>query len=206
MQELGVFCGTFNPVHWGHLLLAERARDQFGLSKVLFITSARPPHRHLDLLDGESRHRMVEEAVKENPYFEACRLELDRPGLSFTVDTLRQLTKTYGPEVRLSLLVGGDNISLLNQWNQSGEIFQLCRLLVAPRLVPGEAGERAPVGADLAMIDLTPVPVSSSEIRCRLRQGRSVLYLVPPAVNSLLTAHSYYQTTPNLEQTGLLPG
>lgn len=201
MKELGVFCGTFNPIHWGHLLLAECARDQFDLYKVLFITSARPPHRRSDLLDGEKRHAMVDAAVADNPYFEASRLELDRPDLSYTVDTLKELKLLYGDEVHLSLIVGGDNISSLGEWHKSDEIFKLCRLIAAPRLMPpGDRGREmverlpeAPEGSDCSVIDFPPVSVSSSEIRQRLRQGKSVLYMVPPAVNAILTAEAHYR-------------
>lgn len=93
--EIGVFCGTFNPIHLGHLLIAECARDQFGLEKVFFVTSPRPPHRSTDLLDGEARHLMVSAAVADNPHFEASRLELERSGPSYTSETIRSLLRIY---------------------------------------------------------------------------------------------------------------
>jgi nicotinate-nucleotide adenylyltransferase len=200
LNELGVFCGTFNPVHWGHLLVAECARDQFDLSKVLFITSANPPHRHSDLLDGESRHNLVAAAVADNPYFEASRLELDRSGPSYTVETLAYLHQFYGEKVRLNLIIGGDNLNSLAGWHESERIFKLCRLLAAPRMIPGHETESlhadfAPAAADLSMIALPPIGVSSSEIRHRLRDGKSVLYMVPPSVNEILITQAYYRQT-----------
>lgn len=200
MNELGVFCGTFNPVHWGHLLLAEYARDQFDLGKVLFITCANPPHRYRDLLDGESRHAMVSAAVEDNPYFEASRLELDRSGPSYTVETLEQLKQAYGEKVRLNLIIGGDNLSSLAGWHEAERIFKLCRLLAAPRMIPGHEMESlqddaAPPNAELSVISLPPIGVSSSEVRHRLREGKSVLYMVPPAVNEMLITQAHYRKT-----------
>jgi len=201
VKDLGVFCGTFNPIHWGHLLLAECARDQFELYKVLFITSARPPHRHSDLLDAENRHALVEAAVADNPFFEASRLELDRPHLSYTVETLKELKSEYGKDVRLNLIVGGDNVSSLGQWHKAEEIFKLCRILAAPRLMPPtdrgaelvEQNPGAPEGADCQVIDFPPTSVSSSEIRQRVREGKSVLYMVPAAVNAILITEAHYR-------------
>jgi nicotinate-nucleotide adenylyltransferase len=144
---------------------------------------------------------MVEAAITDNPFFEASRIELDRPQLSYTIDTLRHLHSIYSPDVRLNLIVGGDNVSSLAHWHEAEEIFQLCRFLAAPRLMPqrdtaGELVEEfadAPKGATLAAIDFPPTSVSSSQIRQRLRQGKSVLYMVPPAVNTLLITQAYYR-------------
>lgn len=196
MKELGIFCGTFNPIHWGHLLVAERARDQYQLDKVLFITSGVPPHRHADLLDGQCRHEMVQTAVADNPLFEASRLELDRAGPSYTVDTLRELKQLYGEGVRGNLIVGADNVDSLSQWHEAEQIFRLARLLVAPRQLPPQAKAGKidlPDGAEY--IDFPAVSVSSSEIRERLRRGQSVLYMVPPAVNAILLARGHYRET-----------
>jgi len=201
LKELGLFCGTFNPIHWGHLLIAESARDQFQLDKVLFITCANPPHRHNDLLNMEDRHQMVQAAVSANPCFEASRLELDRPGPSYTVDTLRAVRKNYGLNVRLNLIVGGDNVPQLTQWHDFDEIIQLCRIMVAPRasstpVVTTRSADQEPEGlrgADAVVIDFPPVQISSSSVREHLRQGRSVLYMVTPEVNRLLLEKGHYR-------------
>lgn len=144
MRQIGVYCGTFNPIHVGHLLIAEFAREQFGLEQVLFVTSAAPPHRSSDLLDADCRHQLVEAAIRDNRYFAASRMELDRQGPSYTVDTLRQLkaeqTKQgkQGNDCQLNLLVGEDNVRQLPGWHQADELFSLCRVLVAPRALPEE--------------------------------------------------------------------
>lgn len=200
MKDLGVFCGTFNPIHWGHLLMAESARDQFKLEKVLLITSKNPPHRHTDLLEGELRHRLVEAACLENPFFEPSRLELDRQGPSYTVDTLREIKAGSREETRLNLIVGQDNVQYLTQWHESDILFEICRILVAPREhfsaeTPSESGSAKfdlPAKARLEMIDCPHVDISSSIIRQRLRAGRSVLYHVPSVVNKTLVENGYY--------------
>jgi nicotinate-nucleotide adenylyltransferase len=198
-KQIGVFCGTFNPIHWGHLFMAESARDQAELEEVLFITSPNPPHRKDDLLDAEQRHELVEAAVADNEWFEPSRMELERSGgPSYTVDTLKALAKRFGDGVQLNLIIGQDNLNYIGQWHKAEEIFGLCRLLVAPRVKqPVHAGapteeKKPPADARLLMLDIPHIPVSSSVIRSRLRNGRSVLYMVPPAVDKILRDKRYY--------------
>jgi nicotinate-nucleotide adenylyltransferase len=202
VRELGVFCGTFNPIHWGHLLLAECARDQFELEKLVLVTSPIPPHKaDQDLLSAANRHRLVVAACEGNKAFEPSTLELDRQGPSYTVDTLRELKKQYGDGVRLNLIIGEDNLASIGQWHEAKELFRLCRLLVAPRQDSNhgspsrgaaDSKDLCPDGATMSMIDFPGAGVSSSEIRARLRRGQSVLYFVPPAVNKLLMENKYY--------------
>jgi nicotinate-nucleotide adenylyltransferase len=226
LRELGVFCGTFNPIHLGHLLIAECARDQFKLEKVIFVTSPRPPHRSKDLLDGESRHLLVSAAVADNPHFQCSRIEIERQGPSYTSDTVKQLLTEYrgksGAEWRINLILGADNLSFLRMWHEVDYLLETCRFLVAPRLVDisqgypvsdetnsstEENGENS-VLATVSQVDLLQnlsspdvametivfpcVSISSSAIRSRLREGRSVLYMVPPAVNELLLTRNFY--------------
>ncbi len=252
LREIGVFCGTFNPIHLGHLLIAECARDQFSLEKVIFVTSPRPPHRIDELLDGEYRHLLVSAAVAENPHFECSRIEIEREGPSYTSDTVRQLVKEFGGpnKCRINLILGADNIGYLGSWHESSYLLDTCRILVAPRLVnvtqevprssktpatwsPMSDSHDADLTADksgsilpsyqstrfqpenqvlatISQIDLVQnlslpntsietivfpcVSISSSAIRLRLAEGRSVLYMVPPAVNELLLTRKFYDS------------
>jgi nicotinate (nicotinamide) nucleotide adenylyltransferase len=252
LREIGVFCGTFNPIHLGHLLIAECARDQFALEKVIFITSPRPPHRIDHLIDGEHRYLLVSAAVAENRNFECSRIEIEREGPSYTSDTVRQLVQEYGGqnECRINLILGADNIAYLGSWHESSYLLDTCRILVAPRLVnvaqevPGlsktstnaaatsgtheadltadKLGSVLPsyqstkvqpenqVLATVSQVDLVQnlslpnasietiafpcVSISSSAIRLRLAEGRSVLYMVPPAVNELLLTRKFYDS------------
>lgn len=222
MHELGLYCGTFNPIHIGHLLIAEAARDQFNLESVIFVTSPRPPHRSNDLLDGEARHMLVSAAVAENKHFRTSRMELDRQGKSFTSQTVRQLAKeaseTYADNNwRINLIVGSDNIEQLPTWHEADYLFETCRFLVAPRMLPtvdkndhddADSETTDSVLATVSKVELPKnlssvkshfetiefpyVAISSSAIRARLKAGRSVLYMVPPAVNELLLTRNFY--------------
>lgn len=196
LRDLGVFCGTFNPIHWGHLLLAEFARDQFNLEKVIVVTSPNPPHRKDELLDAESRFLLVEAACKSNPYFEASRIELEREGPSYTVDTLRAIAgQENDKSLRLNLIVGKDNLHWLKEWHDSDSLFSLCRILVASRssaVTREEVLAELPSDASFELIEFPQVPVSASLIRQRIKQKKTVLYLVPEAVEKIIRSKGFY--------------
>jgi len=212
MKEIGLFCGTFNPIHLGHLLIAECARDQFKLAKVLFVTSPLPPHRSGGLLPGRDRHVMVEAAVASNPYFESSDLELNRPGPSYTVDTVKQVLEIYGDEVRINLIIGGDNMPFLKEWHRYEELISLCRLIVVPRLryvgeplsasnsqtdiiktISGAQAENFHLAnADIAVVDFPGIAISASTIRKRVAAGKSILYMVPPEVNEIIAERKFF--------------
>jgi nicotinate-nucleotide adenylyltransferase len=213
MKEIGLFCGTFNPIHLGHLLIAECARDQFALSKVLFVTSTMPPHRSGGLLPGRDRFEMVQAAVATNPLFEASTLELDRPGPSYTVDTVKQVLALHDNQARINLIIGGDNMPFLKEWHNATELVKLCRLLVVPRLryvgdeptpdnnsiiktitqAQANSYEDCQLeGAQVCVVDFPGIAISASTIRKRVAAGRSVLYMVPPEVNEIITGKKYF--------------
>jgi nicotinate-nucleotide adenylyltransferase len=218
MRSLGLFTGTFNPIHNGHLLIAECAQDQFRLDRVLFVTSAMPPHRKTGLLDAEARHDMVQAAIADNDHFISSRWELERKGPSYTIDTVRQAQEKYGPDCKINLIIGGDNVRTIREWHKSEELIAQCRFLVAPRLVyertlvtktsnQQEAAflntvdEQATSsrydipGAQVAVIDFPAVSISSSMVRKRLQEGRTVLYMVPKAVAGILERERHYMTS-----------
>jgi nicotinate-nucleotide adenylyltransferase len=210
LREIGLFCGTFNPVHYGHLLIAECARSQFKLEKVLFVTSPRPPHRDDVYLDGMARHNMVAAAVQDNSMFEAATIEIERPGASYTIDTINYVRGLFGPDLRLNLLIGGDNVSQLKTWHKIEDIYRSCRLLVARRTIDlqnknnestrGLSSDLQAIevdGAKYEVIDFPLVDISSSMIRSRLAAGKSVLYMVPLAVNEILQSRGYYSNGPS---------
>ncbi|CAN5247520.1 nicotinate-nucleotide adenylyltransferase [soil metagenome] len=205
MSEIGLFCGTFNPIHLGHMLIAECARDQFNLDKVLFVTSPHPPHRQVGLLAGEDRHKLVEAAVASNPFFEASRLELERTGPSYTIDTVKEIIASGVSSV--NLIIGGDNVPFLKDWHNSKELLRICRLLVVPRLrylsdehnesVIQTIAQTTPEqieGADVRIVDFPGIAISASNIRKRIGLGKTVLYMVPPEVNVLIKAHNFYRS------------
>lgn len=205
MQELGLFCGTFNPIHLGHLLIAESARVDFALEKVLFVVSPEPPHRRLNLLSGEDRYTMVVAACQGNSFFVPSRLEIERPGPSYTVDTVRAVKDIY-PGHRINLIIGGDNLATLNTWHEADELVALARLLVVPRLKISAAnrGEKLVEKdqdliqsellkkADVNFVDFPGVAISASSIRKRIQEHKSVLYMVPPAVAEIISTEGFY--------------
>lgn len=200
MQELGIMGGTFNPIHTRQLMVAQCAVEQFGLAKVLFVPNGNPPHKKTDLLDKELRFEMVEAAVRDNPRFEASRIEVDRPGVTWTIDTLKQLKAELGDEVRLNFIIGEDNIKTLQGYDRREELFALCRLLVSPRdyVKRGmlKKWRAALPGALVEAIDCPADARSSTLIRQWIREKKSVRYLVVPAVHRILKAKGHYRLPP----------
>jgi len=204
MKELGLSCGTFNPPHWWHLLAAQCAWEEFGLNKVLFIPNGQPVHKK-NVLDKESRWELIVAATAIDPvHFEPCRIELDRQGPSYTLDTLVELKQLYGDGVRLNLIIGVDNIKPIPTWYKADQIFKRCRLLIAPRLNvdPDQARELAknlPGGTDWEIIHAPSSDISSTMVRDWVRRGRRLECLVPPAVQKLLLDRCHYKNCPEQE-------
>lgn len=195
----------------GHLIIAECARDQFKLEKVLFVTSPAPPHRTDELLTGEARHEMVQRAIADNPFFVASAVEIERVGPSYTIDTVNQVRTIYGEDLRINLIIGGDNLGHLNSWKNVDGLLASCRVLVVPRLryidesdkalrmVGEESTDTTNIGfdkADIVMVDFPGIAISGSNIRERIQAGKTVLYMVPPSVNELIVSRGYFKNQP----------
>jgi nicotinate-nucleotide adenylyltransferase len=213
---IGIYGGTFNPIHLGHLRAAEEVVEALGLDRMLFIPSARPPHKR-DEIDETAPARMrlewVELAVRENPCFVADAIEVDRPGPSYLVDTLRALRDRY-PADELTFVVGQDAFSEMGTWRAPREIFRLAHVAVTtrPPVVAGSIAEWLPgcVAQDfdvdpngararhrdgatlIRQVAVTPIDISASDIRARLRAGRSIRYLLPEAVRVAVLASGVY--------------
>jgi nicotinate-nucleotide adenylyltransferase len=199
----GILGGTFDPVHLGHLILAEHCREQARLDQVWFIPAARPPHkqeRQLTLFD--QRVEMLQLAVAGNPSFRVDSLEKDRPGPSYTADTLRELHQRY-PGDEFFLIVGADCLPDLPSWYEPVRVAELAVLLIATR--PGWSAwplERLrsalALPADkplrLQVVQIPLLGLSSSDIRQRVPEGRSIRYLVPRSVECYIEAHRLYNS------------
>ena len=193
MRRVGLFGGTFDPPHLGHLAIAEWAREQLGLDRVVFMPAGAPPHkRRRGLSRAETRIAMTRLAVKGQPAFTVSTLETHRRGPSFTVETLRAL-KTRHPRARLYLLIGADSLDDFANWHAPREILELATLAVAKR--PGSGRGRQPAitrrGA-VVWLDNPGLTLSSSMIRTRAAAGRSIRYLVPDAVARYIARHHLY--------------
>ena len=194
MEHLGLFGGTFDPPHVGHLALAEWAREQLRLDRVLFIPAGRPPHkRRRPISSPAARLAMIRLATRGHPGFGVSTLELEADGPSFTVDTLRAIGARH-PRARLFLLVGADSLDEFRTWRSPEEILALATLAVAARPGSGRAATRAWARRrGVVWLGNPGLEVSSSLVRERARAGRSLRYLVPDAVARYITRHRLYR-------------
>lgn len=173
MKRIGIMGGTFNPIHKGHLALAKAAREEFALDEVIFIPSGNPPHKAAGgVIDKELRLEMVKLATLGKRKYSVSRIELDRPGYSYAVDTFNALQKKYGAGAKLFFIMGLDSINELLGWKKPLELFKLCNFIVFPR---------------------QKEDISSSEIRARLKAGRPVGRLVPKIVKEYISKYGLYR-------------
>lgn len=199
-MRIGVLGGTFDPIHMGHLVMAEEARVRLGLGRVLFVPAGAPWMKKGEAVStAEHRLAMVERAIASNPGFQTSRLELDRPGDTYTVDTLRQLREEYGPQVELYFILGVDALASFARWKEPARILELCRLVVVTRPShkkgDGRILEGISPGAEgrAVWIQEPQIGISSTEVRARVAQGLSIKYLVPQAVEEYIYGHGLYR-------------
>jgi nicotinate-nucleotide adenylyltransferase len=192
-MDIGLFGGSFNPPHIAHLIVAEVVRDQFDLSEVWWIPNATPPHKpDEELVSAEHRLAMTREIAESNPGFRVCEVEVQREGVSYTVETLRVLQDQY-PDTDFALLLGSDSLDYFDAWHCPDEIAERVPLIVYKR--PGAIESVAePRFANRVRYASAPIiEVSGTEIRARRRAGRSIRYLVPEAVRTYIEAHDLYR-------------
>lgn len=191
-MDVGLFGGSFNPPHIAHLIVAEIARDQFEFEEVWWIPNATPPHKSDDELAAvEHRLAMTKRAVRENPSFRLCDIEVQRAGVSYTVETLRVLNEEH-PDTDFGLIIGSDSLDHFAEWHRPDEIAERASLVVYKR--PGVIEQAAePRFANHVHFVSAPVmEVSGTEIRSRCRAGRSIRYLVPDSVRAYIEEHGLY--------------
>lgn len=210
-MSLGVFGGTFNPIHLAHLHLAEAVRETLGLERVLFIPAADPPHKSERIAAVADRFQMVRLATESNPCTEALDLELERPGPSYTVDTLSELAGRY-PGQRLWFLMGTDTLAELETWHDPERLFRLASFavvdrvgfgkqqlesLLPPRLAQhfqrGPHGLTHDCGNEIRRVPFPALGISASDIRARVARGESIRYLVPDGVIDYIEKHKLYR-------------
>ncbi|MBI3998603.1 MAG: nicotinate-nucleotide adenylyltransferase [Armatimonadetes bacterium] len=200
-MKLGVMGGTFDPIHHGHLVTAEEARVQFGLERVLFLPNRHPPHKDpADVTDPEDRYLMTFLATVSNPHFSVSRIEIDRPGASYTIETIRALAARH-PDAELHYITGADAILQImrGEWEQSPELLGMCQFIAATR--PGFTLDLQTLrgsnctGRTLDNVHVMEIPalaISSTDIRSRVRTGRPIKYLVPEAVEAYIAKRNLY--------------
>lgn len=195
--SIGVFGGTFDPVHVGHLAVAQEAADTLGLERVLFVPAGEPPHKPGRLISAALHRRsMVELAIADNPRFALEPMELDRAGPSYTADTLEALS---GQVAKLTLILSADAFLALHEWHDPERILTLARVAVAPRQGYPAAGpdylaRHFPDHADrVTFLDGPQIRLSASDLRRTAASGRSLRYLVPDAVAAYIEDHGLYR-------------
>jgi nicotinate-nucleotide adenylyltransferase len=198
--NIGILGGTFDPIHIGHLVVAEEARTKLGLSEVLFVPAGQPWLKQArDITPAAHRVEMVRRAIADNPQFKLCTLEVERPGPSYTVDTLTFLQKQLGSQASLFFILGRDTLAELPLWQEPRKVIQLCRLVVPPRLGSRDLRhleEAIPGLLDkVIQLDMPVIGISSSEIRHRIAQGLPIRYLVPSVVEKYIAEHRIYQVS-----------
>jgi nicotinate-nucleotide adenylyltransferase len=192
-MKIGIFGGTFDPPHFGHLIVAEHVRDGLGLDRILFIPAVIPPHKlqRSDITPADMRLEMVRLAIEGNGSFEVSDIEIRRGGLSYTVDTLKEL-RTQRPTDDLYLLMGMDNLRDFYGWKDPEMIRRIAHIVVMTR--PGfEAKSMSEEDrSTMTICDVPEIEISSREIRRRVRQRHSIQYLVPTTVLDFITKNDLY--------------
>lgn len=199
-MKIGICGGTFDPVHLGHLAVAEMARSEFGLDKILFIPSGKPPHKNLDsVTDPIHRLNMVQYAVSTNPNFEAVSIEVERQGYTYTVDTLNQLHRIYPEGTMFYYIIGADVVMDLLTWKRVEEVFTLTGFIALMR--PGFQNEEfnSRIGylknkydIDIIGFEAPLIEISSTLIRSRVKDGKSIKYLVTESVEKYIKENKLY--------------
>ncbi len=193
-MKIGIMGGTFNPIHYGHLICAEQVRDGLGYDKILFVPSARPPHKSQpDMVSAEHRFQMVLLATEHNQYFEVSRIELDREGPSYTIQTVKTLRNRYNISTELAWIIGADSLIEYKIWKDFDGVLKQCTMIATTRpnydmqLVPTEIRNR------VKTFKITGIDISATEIRRRLKNNLSIQYLVPDSVAEYIKEHRLYR-------------
>jgi nicotinate-nucleotide adenylyltransferase len=203
-QRLGMMGGTFDPIHYGHLVAAEEARCQLELEKVIFIPAGRPPHKTKREISA-ARHRLniTRLAVASNPFFRVSDVEIMKPGPSYTIDTV-QIFKEKFPGAELFFITGADAVLEILSWKRVEELLRLCYFVAATR--PGYQLDELsknipgfPINGKKRIItmEVPALAISSTDLRRRVREGRPIKYLVPEAVEAYILNNNLYRLHPN---------
>ena len=200
-MNIGVLGGTFDPIHMGHLIIAEEVRARLNLAETLFVPAGEPWLKADNTISpAEHRVEMVRLAIANEPYFKLSTMEVERAGPTYTVDTMAELKGQIGAGDKLFFILGWDNLIQLPQWHEPSRLVRMCRLVPVPRVgypspdfnsleaaIPG-------LSQSIVMLDTPQIEISSSEIRDRVARGLSIDHLVPEAVDRYIKEHKLYVT------------
>ncbi|HHU16755.1 MAG: nicotinate-nucleotide adenylyltransferase [Anaerovoracaceae bacterium] len=200
MKKIGIIGGTFDPVHYGHLILAEQARVEAELDKVIFMPAMVQPFKlNEKITSGDHRYAMLLKAVSGNPYFSVSRRELDSPKISYTINTLRDCKAKLGDTAKLFFIIGTDAFLGLEKWYASKELLEGFSFIVGTR--PGYKERELKLlisrlkkeyGAKITEINNSEVEISSTGIKALIKRGKSIKYLLPESVEEYIYKHNLY--------------
>jgi len=192
-EKLGVLGGTFDPIHMGHLVLAEQVREKLQLDQVIFIPCASPPHKtEQELSSAKDRFEMTKLALEGNPYFSVSDIELKRKGLSYTVETLRELKGSY-KDSEIYFLTGSDVLNEITTWKNPEEIYKLAKIVIGVRPGFDKFEPEDHFVKKSIMVNITGMDISSTQIREKVRKGESIKYLVPSKVEGYIKEKNLYK-------------
>ncbi|PHV71498.1 hypothetical protein CS063_05475 [Sporanaerobium hydrogeniformans] len=200
MRKLAIMGGTFDPIHIGHLVTAEEVRQEFDIDEVLFIPTGHPPHKaSINMTTSEHRYLMTVLATAANPSFKVSKLEINREGVTYTIDTIKELKKIYGEQVKLYFITGADAIHKILTWKSSEELLQICEFVAVTR--PGYNKEelikqieelKRKYETNIHFLEVPALAISSSDIRYRIENQKPIKYLVPPEVENYIKKYKLY--------------
>ena len=212
-QRLGLYGGSFNPIHGGHLIVARAIAERLDLERLVFLPSARPPHKDGETLAAPAhRAEMVRLAIEGEPVFELSDFDLTREGPSYTIDTAAHFRELHGSDAALHWIIGADSLAELTTWHRVGALVDTCRIITAAR--PGRhcsesSGTRERIdwnqlrtalseaqiaGLKADVLETPVIEISSTDVRKRIRQGKSIRYLVPDRVRTYIEEHGLYRS------------
>jgi len=204
-QRIGLYGGSFDPIHHGHLIIARSVAEQLGLTRVILLPSAQPPHKEAHALSpAVHRQAMTEAAGADEPLFELDVYDLTRSGPSYTVETVAHFRGRFGDEAELYWIIGADSLAELTLWHRTADLVDACQVVTARRgggpppdwdqlrqMLTAAQVEKLRAG----LVDTPVIDISATDIRQRVRAGRSIRYLVPGAVRAYIEEHQLYRDT-----------
>lgn len=200
IRRLAIMGGTFDPIHMGHLVTAEEVRHEFNVDEVLFVPTGHPPHKsNINMTTCEHRYLMTVLATAANPYFKVSRIEIEREGVTYTIDTIKELKRIYGNEVQLYFITGADAVHKILSWKESAELLKICDFVAVTR--PGYNKEelieqveelKIQYKTNIHFLEVPALAISSSDIRRRLHEMKPIKYLVPQEVENYIKKHELY--------------
>ncbi|SFR97358.1 nicotinate-nucleotide adenylyltransferase [Anaeromicropila populeti] len=202
VTRYGILGGTFNPIHFGHLMMGECALEQFQLDKILFMPTHFPPHKsHNIIAEDEHRKNMVQLAIEDNPDFSFSNIELEREGKTYTVDTMRILTET-NPNIHYFFIIGADSLYHISEWKNPEDLLSMVTMLVASRngksideITKKIEQVQKQFGGHFELLKIPALDISSTEIRNRVKNNSSVRYYLPEKVRNYMNEFKLYRET-----------